>query len=129
MISTLMVGLLFAANCLAIACWECESDRHQNFESLATRSPTVRRWLPFLIFIQAIFASCLFAFGLLPFLVASCLISSDVLLMGLVLFRDDARAENEAPSPPPERLRFRVALADVTLVIPPIAFASVGVGV
>lgn len=126
LISTLMAGFLFSTNCLAIACWEREWDKNQNFESWVSRWPVVHRLLPALIFIQATVAVCLLALGMLPILVASCLITSDCLLMGLVLLHRDRWLGNGADSAPPGLVRFRVALADATLVIPPIAFATAG---
>jgi hypothetical protein len=124
LISTLMAGFLFATNCLSIACWEQEWDRHQNFDSSVTRCPIVHRLLPTLIFIQATVAVCLFASGWLPLLVTLCLISSNFLLMGLSLLHRDRWFGKRSDSVAPGSVRFRVALADATLVIPPIVFAT-----
>lgn len=117
--STLMAGLLFSSNCLAIACWERDWDSHQGFHSSLLRFPSADRWLPAILFVQIAIVMGLFLIGILPLLMACCLIASSLLLMSLLVFHRGRVSGLGRESTPSTIVQSLVTLADVALVIPP----------
>lgn len=122
LISTLMAALLFAANCLVIANWECQMDLSQNFRSFALRFPVTMKRLPLAIVLHSIAALLLFYAHFLPAMVFGCMIASNALLSILCLANRDIRSPGRHGIP--QHASALVPLADVALVLPPLACAA-----
>lgn len=126
LVSTLMAGVLFAANCLAISEWERELDASQQFDSFSVRFPWVRKSLVVAMLVHAAIAVVLFAAGILPALVVACLVASDTLLMLLVLVNRQSVGDPVVPGDGLIRADAFVALADVALLVPPLVWTIAG---
>lgn len=129
LIATMMAGLLFAGNCLAIAGWERHFDIHQNFDSFALRMPQSTTALPTALIFHAIATVILGAVGLMGPLVLGCLIASDCMLFLITVGGHRlSRKRNIEHDPPPSNLfdwnGALVSLADVSLMIPPLGWAA-----
>jgi hypothetical protein len=119
LLSTLMAGILFASNCLSVACWERELDRSQGFDSWVTRHPGCPRWLPFALAGHLVLSVAMLLTQLLPLFMASCLIASDLFLL---LVWVASRGREDAVRSRPLSITSASPLgvvADVAIVIPP----------
>ena len=126
LLSTVMAGTLFAANCLSVACWERECDCHQGFGSWVTQHPGFPRWLPSALICHLTLAAWLWATEVLPVLIATCLIASDGLLLAVLLAsRGHDVAVESRPLSAASANPFGV-VADVALVIPPVMWFALG---
>jgi hypothetical protein len=125
-LSTLMAGTLFAANCLSVACWEREFDFNQGFGSWVTQHPGCPRLLPSVLTGHLILSASMWGSHVLPPLIATCLIASDLLLL-VVLVASGGRDSSVTASPAAvaSASPFGV-VADVALVIPPLVWLAVG---
>jgi hypothetical protein len=119
-VSTLMAGLLFAANCLIIACWEQDLDSSQGFESWATRFPAARQLPPAILVVHLVVAAAMFYSGVLPLRMAECLIASDGLLLTVFLARRDHRTSGRVDAKTVAPVSPFGLLADAALVAPPV---------
>lgn len=127
LVSTLMTGLLFASNCLAIAYWEREWDANQSFHSSVTRFPAVDRWLPAALLVHAAVAVGLLAAGLLSPLVAACMITSGLLILGLLVLNRARESQVRDSSTSSVFAQSLSALADAAIAIPAAGFVAAGV--
>jgi len=121
--STLMAGVLFTVNCLLIACWDRDLDLSQRFDSWATRSPSVTRWLPVALIMQMAVVVVLSCIHLLPTRLAGCLVVSDGLLLMLALRGRGYRPVNRVPSEKTAPVCRLGLCADAALVAPPAVWA------
>ena len=126
LLSTLMAGTLFTANCLAVACWEREFDFSQGFGSWVTQYPDCPRWLPPALICYLIVSASMWVTHVLPSLMATCLIASDGLLL-VVLVAGGGRASSvrARPMAVASASPFGV-VADVALVIPSAVWLVLG---
>lgn len=124
--STLMAGLLFSANCFAVACWERNLDASQGFASWLTRYPTASKWLPTALITHLASTGLLFGFQLLPGIIAACLAVGNVSLLAAVMFN---RVHIFRVTPTSEASATGVfgVFADAALVILPVACITAGV--
>lgn len=125
-VSTSMAGLLFAANCFAVASWECDLDASQGFTSWVTRYPNSSRWLTIGLLGLLTITALLFVCQSIPLWIAVCLITSNWLLLAVVLSK-----RNRARDPRPGSVHLTLpnpfgVLADAALVIPPITWFVMG---
>lgn len=126
LLSTLMAGTLFTANCLAVACWERESDVSQGFHSWVTQYPDCPRWLPPALTCHLMVAASMWATQVIPSLMATCLITSDLLLW-VVLAASGGRASSVRARPMAVAFASPFGVvADVALVIPPAVWLVLG---
>lgn len=125
LLSTVMAGLLFAANCLTVACWEQSLDANQGFDSWVTQNPTFPRWLPFALACFLAAAAGMLVTGALPIFVASCLIVSGLLLLLIVLKRgSDQQVSHDVTAVQSPSTSSFAAFADLVLMIPPVLFVT-----
>ena len=124
--SVLMTGFLFTGNCFAIAHWEQDLDSSQGFDSWFTRHPAAGVWLPWALIFQVTLAFALAFVGVIAPLIAACLIFGNVLLFGLVVASRGKVRQSDRRSDSDVLVRMLVVLADVALVIPPVAFVAAG---
>jgi hypothetical protein len=118
--STLLAGLLFAANCLLIACWEHDLDSSQGFESWVTRFPAARQFPPAILSVHMIVAAAMFGGGVLPLRMAGCLIASDGLLLIVILARRIQRSSGPVLSSTIAPVSPFGLFADAALIAPPV---------
>lgn len=124
--ATLMTGILFAINCLVIACWERDSDRSQGFESFATGVNGADLVPGRILLIHWVFTLVLCNFGILsPRIAVSIVVGNCLLLLVLFLHRRCCRVTRpESQNPIPVNV-FGL-LADASLVLPTVVFVLLG---
>ncbi|QDT04589.1 hypothetical protein K227x_29810 [Rubripirellula lacrimiformis] len=137
MVSTALAAVLFAANCVVVACWDTDCDRSQNFESWTSRRPNILGWMtPTLIVLGCGSMASSFVFAIPPLVAGSIAISSLSLLAAWVWTgatagrraagrsKDDQRTSPQtgqtvphqvSPAPSPSM----AWLADAMLIAPP----------
>jgi hypothetical protein len=119
-VSTLLAGILFTANCLIIACWEQDLDSIQGFESWVTRFPAARQFPPAILSVHMIVAAAMFGGGVLPLRMAGCLIASDGLLLIVILARRIQRSSGPVLSSTIAPVSPFGLFADAALIAPPV---------
>ncbi len=121
LLATLMTGLLFAGNCLAVACWEKRLDAQQGFESSVSRYPRLQGWLPRAMLAHLFLSALCCVAGAFPMLVGMCLIGSDLLLLVVI-----SRLGVEQSSLPESATVTRPLgiLSDIALLVPPVIVVS-----
>ena len=126
LLSTLMAGVLFAANCLSVACWERECDSSQGFGSWVTQYPNRPSWLPSALICHLLVSASMWVTHALPPLITTCLVFSDLLLL-VVLVASAGRESSVRASwmAVASASPFGV-VADAALVIPPTVWLVLG---
>ncbi len=126
LLSTLLAGFLFAANCFAVAQWENDLDSNQGFSSWVTSYPASPRWLPIALIWLLMITAMMYMNHFIPLLITTCLIASNLLLLVVVLVTrgrgtvtETCRTSVRPPSP-------YGLIADAALVIPPMMWVVTG---
>jgi len=127
LIATTLAAVLFALNCLAIGIAELELDSQQDFESLIRRMKGAhKKWFAAATAV-AIATVGLAWGGMIPMLIAVCLLVSDALLALLVwMLRRSACCSALPVVKPAARFLGPVVLADFALVAAPLFWLTVG---
>ncbi len=126
LLSTLMAGFLFAANCFAVADWENDLDASQGFVSWVTRYPASPRWFPLALVSHLVIAMLLLAVGVVGPVFAGCLVASDALLLAVVLTHQNLGLFDRTSSTLSARPSSYCLMADITLVVAPATWVIVG---
>ena len=128
--STLLAGCLFTANCLTIAIWEIDKDRSQGYSSLPIQAPRLCRLFPLGLCGFAIVCLSLMMLDCVSEFMSFCLIACTILLLGLnlgmVMKHQSSHAIGWFLSSLSDDDRDTIALADVSLVLPPLGLLFAG---
>lgn len=121
MISTVTVGLLFAANCLTIASLEIELDTQQNFASFARDVKLAPAAIPSGLLLLLCVSVGLMFLHWIPRSIGGCLIASGTLLLVVAIAANFGERWPRGHSNRTRATNVLVSLADVALMIPPLA--------